>query len=486
MKAEKLVLSSVMLSLTYTGNVMADDAAASEHDVHNDNTKPNIVFIMADDLGWNDLGYTGSDYYESPNIDRLATQGMIFTNAYSAAANSAPSRACFMSGMYTPRHGIYTVSPSDRGDKTKRKLIPIPNTEDLRSSFVTLGEALKEQGYTCGHVGKWHLGDDADETGPLSQGFDLNIAGCRAGTPYSYFYPYCSKKKNACHPGLDKGKEGEYLTDRLTDEAVKFILDSEKENKPFFLYMAHHAVHSPLRAPEKLIEKYRNKKKGTYHTNPVYAAMIESLDNSVGKLCKTLDSLGIADNTIIIFTSDNGGMEPVTDNYMIRGGKGMAYEGGIRVPLIVKWPHKIKENSKSDVPVCGIDFYPTLVDMAGGKPDKSLDGEVLTSLLLGKGKPQERDLFWHFPAYLESYRNSGMDFRATPYSIIRSGKWKLIYFYETDSCELYNLSADIKEADNLAEKYPSTVSSLKKKLFDWLDNTNADIPTMKNPYYIDL
>lgn len=164
MKAEKLVLSSVMLSLTYAGNVMADDAAASEHDVHNDNTKPNIVFIMADDLGWNDLGYTGSDYYESPNIDRLATQGMIFTNAYSAAANSAPSRACFMSGMYTPRHGIYTVSPSDRGDKTKRKLIPIPNTEDLRSSFVTLGEALKEQGYTCGHVGKWHLGDDGRYT----------------------------------------------------------------------------------------------------------------------------------------------------------------------------------------------------------------------------------------------------------------------------------------------------------------------------------
>lgn len=446
--------------------------------------KPNVVFIMADDLGWNDLGYTGSDYHETPYIDSLASEGMIFTNAYAAAANSAPSRACFMSGMYTPRHGIFTVSPSDRGDKKKRKLIPIKNTEDLRADFVTLGEALKSEGYTCGHVGKWHLGDDNDGTGPLSQGFDLNIAGCRAGTPYSYFYPYCNKKKGACHPGLDEGKEGEYLTDRLTDEAVKFMIDSSKGDKPFFLYMAHHAVHVPLKAPANLIEKYQNKEKGKYHKNPVYAAMMESLDNSVGRICHTLDSLGVADNTIIVFTSDNGGSEPVTDNFMLRGGKGMPYEGGIRVPLIVKWPGHTEAGSKCEVAVSGVDFYPTLVDMAGGKADSSLDGEDISCLLDGSEKKfKDRDLFWYFPAYLESYKKSGMDFRATPFSIVRSGEWKLIYFYETDTFELYNLDKDIMEKNNVAAKYPKVADVMVKKLNKWIADTDAPIPTEKNPYY---
>lgn len=446
--------------------------------------KPNIVFIMADDLGWNDLGYTGSDYHETPYIDSLASEGMVFTNAYAAAANSAPSRACFMSGMYTPRHGIFTVSPSARGDKKKRKLIPIKNTEDLRADFVTLGEALKAEGYTCGHVGKWHLGDDNDGTGPLSQGFDLNIAGCRAGTPYSYFYPYCNKKKGACHLGLDEGKEGEYLTDRLTDEAVKFMIDSSKGDKPFFLYMAHHAVHVPLKAPANLIEKYQNKEKGKYHKNPVYAAMMESLDNSVGRICHTLDSLGVADNTIIVFTSDNGGSEPVTDNFMLRGGKGMPYEGGIRVPLIVKWPGHTEAGSKCEVAVSGVDFYPTLVDMAGGKADSSLDGEDISCLLDGSEKKfKDRDLFWHFPAYLESYKKNGMDFRATPFSIVRSGEWKLIYFYETDTFELYNLDKDIMEKNNVAAKYPKVADVMVKKLKKWIADTGAPIPTEKNPYY---
>ena len=448
--------------------------------------KPNIVFIMADDLGWNDLGYTGSDYHETPSIDRLASQGMIFTNAYSAAANSAPSRACLMSGKYTPRHGIYTVSPSDRGDKKKRKLIPIKNTEDLSADFITLGEALKKHGYTCGHVGKWHLGDDNDGTGPLSQGFDLNIAGCRAGTPYSYFYPYCNKKKDVCHPNIDEGKEGEYLTDRLTDEAIKFMTTSSKGEKPFFLYLAHHAVHTPLKAPEKLIKKYQNKKKGMYHNNSVYAAMTESLDNSVGRICNTLDSLGIADNTIIVFTSDNGGSEPVTDNFMLRGGKGMPYEGGIRVPLIIKWPNHIKPGASCDVSVSGIDFYPTFVNLAGGEVNSSLDGEDLSPLFNSLSKVfNERDLFWHFPAYLQSYNNSGMDFRATPYSIILSNKWKLIYFYETNSFELYKIDNDIMEKQNLVDKYPEVANMMVDKLKKWIVNTNAPIPTEKNPEYVE-
>lgn len=445
---------------------------------------PNIIFIMADDLGWNDLGVMGSDYYETPNIDKLASEGMLFTDAYSAAANSAPSRACFMSGMYTPRHGVFTVSPSARGDKTKRKLVPIENTEDLSADFVTFAEALKSKGYVCASIGKWHLGDDCDGTGPLSQGFDVNIAGCRAGTPYSYFYPYCSKKKNACMPGLSDGREGEYLTDRLTDEAVDFLKSRKDTDKPFMLYMAHHAVHTPLKAPADVILKYRNKTKGHFHRNPVYAAMIECLDNSVGRICSVVDSLGMGDNTIIVFTSDNGGSVPVTDNFMLRGGKGMPYEGGSRVPLIVKWPEVIRQGTKCKTPVINVDFYPTFMSVAGVEKYANLDGKDLTPLFRGLDIDTDRDLFWHFPAYLESYRGSGKDFRATPYSTIRSGDWKLIYFYESKNCELYNLSADMKEQKDLSAECPKKKEELLKKLNEWLAETNAPQPEKKNPFYL--
>ena len=490
MKAEKLVLSSVMLSLTYAGNVMADDAAASEHDVHNDNTKPNIVFIMADDLGWNDLGYTGSDYYESPNIDRLATQGMIFTNAYSAAANSAPSRACFMSGMYTPRHGIYTVSPSDRGDKTKRKLIPIPNTEDLRSSFVTLGEALKEQGYTCGHVGKWHLGDDADGTGPLSQGFDLNIAGCRAGTPYSYFYPYCSKKKNACHPGLDKGKEGEYLTDRLTDEAVKFILDSEKENKPFFLYMAHYAVHAPFHTDKRFIGHYQDDKSKSDQAKS-FATLIEGMDKSLGDLMDYLNSKGIAENTLIIFLGDNGGDAPLgpsrgySSSAPFRGKKGSEFEGGMRVPCIIGWAKPSNGNKfqkKLPIETGGVqsqlgtvmDIYPTLASLSGADIPSShiVDGHDLSVLLTGEKDPEKEESFlMHFP---HSHRGSY-------FTMYREGDWKLIYYYnpehpERPDCALYNLKSDPYEHNEVSVSYPDKTRYMLYKMKERLEKEGALYP----------
>ena len=412
--------------------------------LHAQNERPNIVFIMADDLGWNDLGITGSDYYETPNIDKLASEGVFFDNAYAAAANSAPSRACFMTGLYTPRHGVYTVSPSARGDKTKRKLIPITNTEDVRTDFVTLGE---QQGYVCGHIGKWHLGSDLDgsKTGPLSQGFDYNIAGDRAGSPYSYFYPYCRKQK--CHLGLDEGSEGEYLTDRLTSEAIKFV--EQTKDKPFFLYMAHHAVHTPLKAPQTLVDKYQKKTKGKYQTNAIYAAMVENLDWNVGRLCHAIDSLGLSENTLIVFYSDNGGAAAATNNFRLRGAKGMPYEGGIRVPLIMKYPRKIKAGTVVSEPVTGVDFYPTLVALTGGIPDNGLDGEnIFDRMKKGTSKVQ-RALFWHFPAYLEGYQGLGRDFRATPYSIIRSGDWKLIYYYEDKSMELFNLKNDRMERNNL-------------------------------------
>lgn len=442
----------------------------------------NVVFIMADDLGINDTGYSGSDFYETPNIDKLSESGMIFTNAYSSAANSAPSRACFMSGMYTPKHGIFTVSPPDRGDKTKRKLISVPNIEDLRTDILTLGELFKRNGYRCGHIGKWHLGDDSYGTGPLSRGFDINIAGGRAGTPYSYYYPYCNQNKQ-CHVGLEKGTPGEYLTDRLTDEAVKFIIDSASGKKPFFLYLAHHAVHTPITAPQYLIDKYKKKTAGRYHNNPIYAAMIETLDNSVGKICSIIDSLGLSDNTIIIFNSDNGGSEPITNNFTVRGGKGMPYEGGNRVPLIIKWPKVTKKGSFSDCPVNNIDFFSTFQTYLEGKPASELDGIDIYPLLSGQKNFIERDLFWHFPAYLESYTDNGKGFRAKPYTSIRSGKWKLIFYYENRNIELFDLINDPMEELDVSSENKDISSELKNKIFEWIENNNVPIPTKPNPYY---
>ena len=443
------------------------------------NPRPNIVFIMADDLGWSDLGVTGSDFHETPNIDRLASEGLRFDNAYAAAANSAPSRACLMTGMYTPYHGVFTVSPSERGDRTKRKLIPIRNTEDVSAEFYTLAEALQQEGYQCAQIGKWHLGDDVDGTGPLSQGFIWNIGGDRAGSPYSYFYPFCRKNDPArCHYNLGKGEEGEYLTDRLTKEAVSFI--ENHKDQPFFLYLSHYAVHVPQQAPADLIEKYNKKQPGKYHKNPIYAAMVEKVDESVGTIASTLERLGLEDNTLFVFYSDNGGSEPVTDNYPLRGGKGMPYEGGIRVPLIMRWPGVIGEGVTSSVPVTGVDFYPTFVTLAGGTPSGELCGKDIFKLLKAK---THRDMFWHFPAYLESYLNGGKDFRATPYSIIRSGKWKLIFYYEDDRVELFNLKKDFMEENECSTGNPQTVRRLQRKLYDWIEKTNAPIPREKNPYY---
>lgn len=441
--------------------------------------KPNIVFILADDLGWMDLSVMGSDYYETPNIDRLASQGILFDNAYAAAANSAPSRACIMSGLYTPRHGIYTVSPSERGDKTKRKLIPIANTDDLRTEFVTIAEMLQQQSYQCGHIGKWHLGDDVENTGPISQGFIYNVGGRREGTPYSYFYPYCNND-NKCLFNLEDGEEGEYLTQRLTNEAISFIKNNAQ--KPFFLHLAHHAVHTPLQAPESLVGKYENKQKGKYHSNATYAAMLEELDNSVGKICQTIEELGIAQNTIIVFYSDNGGSMPVTNNFPLNGGKGTPYEGGIRVPLIIKWDGVIEKGVRSSIPLTGVDFFPTFVTISNAPKQQNLDGENIFDLLASK--QMERNLYWHFPAYLESYGDGGIGFRAKPYSSIRKGDWKLIINHEDNSTELYNLAEDISETINLSDKKPLKAQQLLEDLKKWIEETQAPIPTQINPNYV--
>lgn len=456
---------------------IADCLAVSQVDAQTH--RPNIVFIMADDLGAHDLGSFGSDFYETPHIDRLASQGVRFTQAYAGGANSAPSRACFMTGMYPPRHGVYTVSPSERGDVQKRRLIPVKNTEEVAASFVTLAEVLQQAGYQCAHIGKWHMGDDREGTGPLSQGFDLNIGGDRMGSPYSYYYPYCNKTQTRCHWALEGGKEGEYLTDRLTTEAERFIRQRDP-SQPFFLYLSHYAVHTPLTAPQDLVDKYRRKLPGKHHSNAVYAAMVEKLDEGVGRICALLDSLELADNTLLVFCSDNGGTFQATDNYPLRGEKGTPYEGGIRVPLIMRYPAKLKAGTTCDVPVMNIDFFPTLVDEANGIRPTGLDGQNLFTLM-GAQSAASRELYWHFPAYLESYRDAG--FRATPYSIVRSGAWKLIYSYETTCSRLFNLQTDEAEQTDLSTTYPEERQRLEALLFNWLRATDAPIPNKLNPKF---
>lgn len=445
--------------------------------------QPNILFILVDDWGWTDLSSAGSQYYETPNIDKLGREGLRFTQAYSVGPNCAPSRASLMTGKYTPRHGIYTVGNSDRGKSADRKLIPIQNNTVLDPSFVTIAEEFKHAGYRTGLIGKWQLGGKNKGADAHAQGFDHVIGG--TGGTSSYFYPYNKDGRGSPHEGIASGKEGEYLTDRLTDEAVKF-LDTHQE-RPFFLYLSYFAVHTPIEARTDIIQKYKGKKGTAYHHNPVYAAMIESADQGIGRVLRQLDALGLAENTLVVFFSDNGGMGAVTAQHPLRGSKGMLYEGGVRVPLIVKWPGKTKPGTQTDSPVIGIDFYPTLLEVANiPKPlNTEVDGQSFVPLLLQKQTPQ-RDIFWHFPAYLEAYKGDKRNkdaFRTRPASTVRSGDFKLHQFYEDGRIELYNVREDIGETKDLAKSNPAKAKELKEKLEVWKQQTNAPVPTQLNPEY---
>ncbi|MHC4659281.1 MAG: sulfatase-like hydrolase/transferase [Planctomycetota bacterium] len=436
--------------------------------------RPNFVFIFIDDLGWKDVGFMGSKYYETPNIDKLAGQGIVFTSAYANAPNCAPTRASLLSGQYTPRHGVYTVGNPERGKAHLRKLIPIPNKTKLDSKVVTIAEALKPAGYVTASIGKWHLGRGA-ETGPEGQGFDVNIAGNRAGMTRRHFSPY--RLEN-----LTDGPKGEYLTDRLTDEAINFI--EANKSRPFFLYLSHYAVHTPIQAKKAMIDKYMNKTPSGGQKNPTFAAMVESVDQSVGRIMTRLDELGLTDNTVVFFFSDNGGVVGITSMEPLRGGKGMLYEGGIRVPLVVRSPGRIKPGS-CDTPVIGTDFYPTILEMAGVPKPKGhvLDGESIIPLLKGGNNLKRDAIFWHFPAYLQ--RNYGWKetWRTTPAGAVRQGHWKLIEYFEDGALELYNLKDDIAEQNNLAEKMPEKTNQLHKLLKSWRKSVNAPVPTEPNPRY---
>ncbi|WKN44667.1 sulfatase [Tunicatimonas pelagia] len=438
---------------------------------------PNVVFINVDDLGYRDLGYMGSSYYETPNIDRLAQEGMVFTQAYAGAANCAPSRACLLSGMNTPRHGIYTVGNSDRGDTRTRKVIPASNQTVLADSIYTLAELFRGQGYVTGTFGKWHLGDN-----PTTQGFDVNAGGSHRGNPgkNGYFSPY-----NVDH--LPDGPEGEYLTDRLTSEAIGFL--QANQEKPFFLYLPYYTVHTPIIGKKELVERFDKKETTHGQDNPIYAAMTASLDENVGRLLTEIDRLQLRSNTIVVFTSDNGGIRDISYQDPLRAGKGSYYEGGIRVPLIIHWPEKITPQTICTTPVSNLDFYPTFQSILNvqSEEEQPLDGVDITPLLLGK-EITERPLFWHFPIYLQAYHpteDGGRDplFRTRPGSVVRLGEWKLHHYYEDDSLELYNLNKDLGETTNVANDYPDVRNKLYQLLTNWFKSHQLDLSFPKNPDY---
>jgi arylsulfatase A len=454
-----LTTAGVLLILSYFNNSHAAEAK-----------RPNIVFFLIDDLGWADVGCFGSKYYQTPNIDKLAKDGMRFTQAYAACAVCSPTRASVMTGKYPARLHLTDWIPG-RGNSSDYPL-RIPDWRMfLPLEEVTLAEALKPSGYVSASIGKWHLG--GPEYFPEHQGFDVNVAGCDLGHPPSYFWPY--EKQARAVPGLKAGgHEGEYLTDRLTDAAEQFLEHSK--DKPFFLYFAHYAVHRPLEGKPALVAKYKTRPPHDGQNNATYAAMIESVDDSVGRIMRKLNALGIADKTVVVFMSDNGGLWPQsTSNAPLRAGKGYPYEGGIREPLIIKWPGTTKPGSTCRVPVCSIDFFPTLLEIAEAKLPGPVDGLSLVPLLKQVGSIQRDALFWHYPHYWS-------DARVRPYGVARVGNWKLVEWYEGMRDELYNLQDDPSEAKDLAQTNPAKTAELRAQLDHWRLSVDAQMPT-PNPDY---
>ena len=441
--------------------------------------KPNIILFLIDDLGWRDLGCQGSTFYQTPNIDRLAKEGVRFTDAYAACAVCSPTRAAVLTGKYPARLLLTDWLPSGRWNP-KSKLREGRFVRGVPLEEVTLAEALRESGYRTASIGKWHLGSEPFSL-PEHHGFDVNIAGNAHGAPGSYFFPYAgdwsipTTGKRATWNVLPDGKPGEYLTDRLTDEAVKFIRDTR--DKPFFLYFPHYGVHTPLQAKADMIAKYERIPEAQRQGKPEYAAMVESVDESVGRVLATLKELKLDQNTVIIFTSDNGGFYNATSNAPLRANKGAYYEGGIRVPLIIKWPGVAKAGSVVSEPVTSTDLYPTCLAVTGQpqRPHQHMDGVNLRSALTGDGSLPARSLFWHYPHYNEHPSS-------VPSSVIRKGAWKLIETFDPEGVELYNLSEDLSESKNLAAEQTAKVDELRRELDAWRKDVGAEM--MKpNPDY---
>lgn len=446
--------------------------------------KPNIVYILADDMGWMDPGYNGNTFYETPNIDQLAADGMVFNRAYTGGPNCLPTRACIMSGMYCTRTNIWTPGGLSKGSFQYMKLL-VPNKKNnkgktfesstkLKADVVSLAEILKPAGYTTARFGKWHLGQD-------TQGFELSGS---AGA------------KNYRNEGMGYGDIKNSI--KITDAAVDFIDDNRE--RPFFLYLSHFEVHSPLKAEQEVIKKYQDKlesKSWKKNWNPTYAAMVEALDNSVGRVTKKLDELGLSDNTLVIFGSDNGGVGRFTPLKPLKGAKGSFYEGGIRVSTCMKWPTVIKAGSTCDTPITSVDWMPTFAKLTGAKlpTDQPVDGASIVPLLTGEAIP-ERSIFWHYPLYLKATSEQGREipvagtnkkyWRAAPSSLICNGDWKLIHYLEEDRVELYNVAEDVSESNNLADSNPDKAAQLLTELNRWRQETKAPIPKALNSKFSTL
>jgi arylsulfatase A len=434
---------------------------------------PNIILMLIDDMGWTDLGCYGSKYYQTPNIDRLAKDGMKFTQAYSACTVCSPTRAAVLTGKSPARlHITDWIAGHDR----PHARLKIPEwTKQLPLEEETLAERLKTRGYATASIGKWHLG--GPDLYPQQQGFDTNIGGTNGGSPPSYFSPYKIDT-------LKDGPKDEFLTDRLTSEAVGFI-ERNKAN-PFFIYLPHYAVHTPIMGKPEVIAKYQAKRGVGGHSNPVYAALVESVDDSVGRLRATLEKEGLWENTIFIFTSDNGGLSGTvgargwsrgpTDNSPSRLGKGSAYDGGVHIPLIITWPGKINPGSESDTPVISYDHVPTLLEATATKlkDGQIVDGESLMPLLTEKGFLKRDAIYWHYPHYHPG--------SATPYSAIKEGDWKLIEFLETGKVELYNHRRDPGEMQDTSDIDGDIAQRLTEKLRAWKKEVGAQEPTQNEDF----
>lgn len=448
--------------------------------------KPNILFILADDLGWKDLGCYGSSFYETPNLDKLAESGMRFTDAYAACPVCSPTRAAILTGKHPVHVDITDWIPGL--DPKNRKLLGTKDQNELALNELTIAEAFKQNGYKTFFAGKWHLGSKGYF--PEDQGFDINKGGHHKGTPPGgYFSPY----KN---PKLDDGLEGEYLTDRLTDESIKFL--KENRSNPFLLYLSFYTVHTPIQACERHLEKFKQKASllpelaentgRVEHDGitklrqdlPEYASMVYAMDENIGRLLDELKKMGLDKNTHIIFTSDNGGLSTLkhrgypTSNEPLRAGKGWCYEGGIRVPLIIKSPSVTKSGTTSSEPVTSMDYFPTMLQLAGLNlmSEKHVDGKSLMPLLKGKNHLERDALYWHYPHYHGS--------TWTPGAAVRIRDWKLIEFYHYDKVELYNLANDLGEQNNLAEEYPEKTKELLDMLHKWQKEVDAQMPSI-NP-----
>ena len=458
-------------------------------------TKPNFIFILADDLGYHDLSAMGSKYYETPNIDRIANEGMIFTNGYASCQVCSPSRASILLGTFPARHGITDWIGAKTGEEWRKagrfnQLLPPEYVHKLPAEEITLPEALREGGYKTFFAGKWHLGDST--SWPEDHGFDINRGGWDAGSPKGgYFSPFDN-------PNLENRKDGENLSMRLASETVEFLKknDPKVTGQPFFAYLAFYAVHGPIQTTQEKWAKYRHKaeemgiaEKGfemghflpirQVQDNPVYAGLVETMDDAVGLVLQAVDELGLAENTVIVFTSDNGGVAAgdafATSNQPLKAGKGYQYEGGIREPYFIKVPGTTKGGEKNHTPVNGTDFYPTILELAGLglKPAQHQDGRSLVPAIKG-GEIGQRPLIWHYP----HYGNQGGE----PSSIIREGDWKLIHYYESGKEELYNLQDDLEEKRDLSHTHQDKVKEMSNKLFGMLKEMGARYP-VKDPEY---